>query len=370
MKRLIAFFLTSLFFTTAFCQTSKNISKMQTIQFIPEEFHDVKLGHYESSANNCTPHYPYFEFQLLNEIAINAPEKIIFNFSNGDIIPVIPICGAYIITLRRGAKYAHLSTQMIHIRKIDEGTVYSGGIIDKNLEYEHPALPPDHLQQQEERARRIEEAQKYSDKELDEGQASGSAMNINLLEYVDMPLTPGSYEIWLSFNGLESNRVIVEIVFQGNSTLNEKWTANYTMEEPKPQKTGAIEIEFRPDGTFRYDEWHPDEERSYANGTYHYQEKTGEIFVHVESGGYDWVTRPATETTPPLYWGEVYSNYQLYFKITKRSYSTVTVIEHINSNHEGVSNTAIWKENNGSYSLIAIDQNMMKEKQYTVSFSI
>ena len=163
---------------------------------------------------------------------------------------------------------------------------------------------------------------------------------------------------------------IVSMLQNNNHKLNEKWTANYKMEDTESQKTGAIEIEFHPDGTFRYDEQHPDESVSYANGTYYYREKTGEIFVHVESGGYDWIARQATETTPPLYWGEVYSNYQLYFKITKRSYSTVTVIEHINSNHEGVSNTAIWKENNGSYSLIAIDQNMMKEKQYTVSFSI
>ena len=148
--------------------------------------------------------------------------------------------------------------------------------------------------------------------------------------------------------------------------LNEKWTASYKTEDTESQKTGAIEIEFRPDGTFRYDERHPGESVSYANGTYYYIEQTGEIFVHVESGGYDWVTRQATKTTPPLYWGEVYSNYQFYFKITKRSDSTVTVIEHI-SNHEGVSNTVIWKENNGAYSLTATDQSMMKERQYTVN---
>ena len=146
--------------------------------------------------------------------------------------------------------------------------------------------------------------------------------------------------------------------------LNEKWTASYKTEDTEPQKTGAIEVEFRPDGTFRYDERHPGESVSYANGTYYYMEQTGEIFVHVESGGYDWITHPATETMPPLYWGEVYSNYQFYFKITKRSDATVTVIEHI-SNDEGVSNTAIWEENNGAYSLIITDQSMMTERQYT-----
>ena len=150
----------------------------------------------------------------------------------------------------------------------------------------------------------------------------------------------------------------------GTNKLNEKWTTSYKTDDAESQKTGAVEIEFRSDGTFRYDERHPGESVSYANGTYYYIEQTGEIFVHVESGGYDWITRQATKTTPPLYWGEVYFNYQFYYKITKRSDSTVTVIEHINSNHEGVSNTVIWKENNGNYSLTATDHSMMKERQY------
>jgi hypothetical protein len=154
-------------------------------------------------------------------------------------------------------------------------------------------------------------------------------------------------------------------MLRNNDKLNEKWTTNYKTEDAESQKTGAIEIEFRSDGTFRYDERYPGESISYANGTYYYIEQTGEIFVHIESGGYDWITRPATETMPPLYWGEVYFNYQFYFKIAKRSDSTVTVIEHI-SNHEGVSNTAIWEENNGSCSLTTTDPSMMEERQYTV----
>jgi|GEM_PF-6738125 FOG: Ankyrin repeat len=159
---------------------------------------------------------------------------------------------------------------------------------------------------------------------------------------------------------------IVSMLQNTNKKLNEKWTAIYKTEDTESQKSGAIEIAFRPDGTFRYDERHPGESVSYANGTYYYIEQKGEIFVHVESGGYDWVTRPATETTPPLYWGEVYFNYQFYFKITQKSESTIAVIEHV-ANHEGVSNTVVWKEMDGNYSLVASDQSMMKEKQYILS---
>jgi hypothetical protein len=67
---------------------------------------------------------------------------------------------------------------------------------------------------EKERQQRIEEAQKYSNAELDEGQASGNFFNLNLMDYVVMPFESGIYEIYLSFSGLESNRVKVEIVIR------------------------------------------------------------------------------------------------------------------------------------------------------------
>jgi hypothetical protein len=58
----------------------------------------------------------------------------------------------------------------------------------------------------------VNDAQKYSDLELDEGLIGGDAMNINLLEYVDLPFIGGRYEIFVSCYNLESNKVVVEII--------------------------------------------------------------------------------------------------------------------------------------------------------------
>ena len=33
-------------------------SVMNTIEFIPKEFHEVKLGFYENNENICTPYFP------------------------------------------------------------------------------------------------------------------------------------------------------------------------------------------------------------------------------------------------------------------------------------------------------------------------
>jgi hypothetical protein len=186
---------------------------MRNIEFIPEEFHNVKLGFYETENNVFTP--PNADF-LWNEIIIIAPEKIIIHSGSDTIRPIIPICGAYIIGQRRGLKYAHLSAKMLNIRKIGEEIWYSGAIIDPNLQYEHPALPPNFEEEQARRQQRIKEAQNYTDEEINEkvGQGSGSNININLMEYVDFPFEPGVYEIYLSFSGLESNRVKVEIIFK------------------------------------------------------------------------------------------------------------------------------------------------------------
>ena len=201
------------------CGQTTNKNDMKTIEFIPKKFNDVKLGLYETYKNPCSPGYPRdITDRLWNKIVINAPRKIIYTINNemDTLIPIIPVCGAHIVTDRRGLKYNDLGASIFHIRKINDENWFTGRIIDKDLQYEFPALPPDYEEEQRELEREIAEAQKYADEELEEGQASGGFLNVNLMEYVDMPFEPGKYEIYLSFSGLESNRVFVEIIFQGN----------------------------------------------------------------------------------------------------------------------------------------------------------
>ena len=193
------------------CQTLKQNTIMQTIQFIPKEFHEVKLGYYETVENSCSPHYRD-EMRTVHQITINSPGKII---SNKGFTTIIPVCAIYSLSLRRGLKYNHLSAKILHIKDIEESLVYTGKIEDKYMKYEYPVPAPFEEERERERMERVKEAQKYTDDELEQpGLAAVNYINVNLMEYVNVPLEPGKYEVWLSFSGLESNRVIVEIVFE------------------------------------------------------------------------------------------------------------------------------------------------------------
>jgi hypothetical protein len=189
----------------------KKTEYIKNIKFVPNEFNNIKLDYYETCETPCSPNFP--EGVPINTIAINTPQKIICYINKEGLVPIIPICAVYSISLRRGLKYDNLSAKMLHIRKVDEKTVYSGEIVDKNMQYEYPDFPPEYEEREKERLLKVEEAQKYSDDELDyPGGFGGNYMNINLLEYVDIPFQASKYEIYLSFSGLESNHTIVEVV--------------------------------------------------------------------------------------------------------------------------------------------------------------
>ena len=190
---------------------SQKIRGVENIQFIPKEFHDIELGYYETEENLCSPKFTDGIIPL-NTISINTPQKIIVNSSNENFTPSIPVCVAYMVSLRRGLKYNHLSTRILYVKQLSESITYLGEFIDKDMQYEHPILPPGYEDAEKKRLAMVEEAQKYSDMELNQGQSGGGYMNINLMEYVDMPFLPGKYEVWISFCGLESNHAIVEII--------------------------------------------------------------------------------------------------------------------------------------------------------------
>lgn len=186
-------------------------NQMKSIKFIPEEFNNIKLGYNETEQSVSSLQFP--DGIPINTITISTPDKIVCNLKYEDFTPVIPVCAVYLVSLKRGLKYNDLSAMMLHIRKLDEKAVHSGEIVDKGLGDDHPILPPGHLEDEKQRLAMVEEAQGYSDEELDlPGLFEGNFLNINLIEYIDIPLKSGKYEIYLSFSGLESNRTIVEVL--------------------------------------------------------------------------------------------------------------------------------------------------------------
>jgi hypothetical protein len=214
-KQLVIFFFAFMLMqgATISCQTIKTITNMSSIEFIPKEFNDVKLGYYETGDNVCTPSNADV---LWNKIVINVPNKIICYISDSTFMPIIPICGAYIIGEKRSYKYHHLWANMLHIRKKGDNMWYSGEIVAPNLEYEHPKPYPGEEEAKKKTVAEVEKAQNYSDEEVDrrEGQGAGGVFNINLVDYVEFPFETGTYEIFMSTCGLESNKATIEIIFK------------------------------------------------------------------------------------------------------------------------------------------------------------
>jgi hypothetical protein len=189
------------------------------IEFIPTKFHDINLGFRNKGENICTPYFPNFGLSVDNQVVVNIPDQIICN----DMVScsIIPLCGAVMIPEKRGLKYNHLSTPIVFVTKIDDDNDddhkwLSGEIVDPSKSSEFSESQAETASEEEERQRKIAEAQYYSDDELgtDNAYAAGYAFNVNIVEYIRTPFFAGIYEIYVSMFGLESNRARVEIIIK------------------------------------------------------------------------------------------------------------------------------------------------------------
>ncbi len=198
------------------CQTLNTQTNMDTIKFIPKEFHGINLGLNEGNTNKCTPGYPNSDFMEMSQIKINIPSKIILSkkLVEDPAAYVIPLCGMYMISNYRAYRNED-KISLVHIRKKGE-IEWISGVIGGDTEEEYPDELPPELEEglEKERQERIKEAKAIPDENLDTGQGGGGPFNINIMDFVTMPLLPGLYEVYVSMYGLESNRVIVEIVFE------------------------------------------------------------------------------------------------------------------------------------------------------------
>lgn len=183
------------------------------IEYIPKEFHNVKLGFYESEENVCTPHFSDSLSKNRSQIVINVPQKVICNKEDS---LVIPLCCVYLFSERRVVKYANSSITIIYIKKMGEDIVYQGTVIDLNAKNKHPYRPPNYKEQEERRQQEIKAAQKYSDDELDEedGFYLGENINVDIVKYVKTSFETGIYEVYVAKSGMESNHVKVEILIK------------------------------------------------------------------------------------------------------------------------------------------------------------
>lgn len=189
----------------------QTIEPMKNIRFVPKEFNGIDLGYSKTLITPCSPGYPSGDIAL-NSLMINVPEQIVYDIDSTDVIPILPACTADNISFRRANKYYN-DDMTFHVKMMGEEKVYSGKIFDEEDDGNRVPLPPEVQEQmKKDRDQWIKEAQTYRDDELNEGQSSRVFMNLNIMNYVNIPFLPGRYEIWYSCSGLESNHCYFEIV--------------------------------------------------------------------------------------------------------------------------------------------------------------
>lgn len=214
---------TLIFFTIILCSSTfseRMILKkkyMYKIEFIPKEFGNIVCGNTTCEPNLCSPKLGKIP---VSEIKINAPDQMICFIDKEEkktsekksVKPYLPVCLNEIISEKRAYKYYKQSDKTIYIRKIGSERWFIGVVQEEIIENSIPQ--PDWEEEEAIYQKEIRKAQSYSDSELDEDFGFGGCMNLDVLQYVDFTFEAGKYEIYISTFGLESNRVVVEVIYK------------------------------------------------------------------------------------------------------------------------------------------------------------
>lgn len=190
----------------------KSNKDMNAVQFMPKIFENIDFERVETEMCPCSPNYPH-GLNGMNALKINVPKKIFFHSEDKKFIP---ICIAYTKSTLRELKYHNFSEKMIHIKPKSGKVVYSVKYFDKKSADKIPDISVEEIEYWQERS---SELQNLSDDELNRTFVFGNILNvyyggylnINALDYVNLPIISGKYEIWVTYYGLESNHMIIEI---------------------------------------------------------------------------------------------------------------------------------------------------------------
>lgn len=187
---------------------------MNTIEFIPAEFHKVDIN-YNREQNDCSPCFDDRPNDI-NVIRINVPEKIILReYDIRKERPVFPVCIFSTVSYLRTLKYGEsgrLELYVLNMEDDHEKNVLSGPVYNADKFPDEFLPPPFQNEIDKRRKQKVAEALKLTDEELDDSEYYPEFLNINLSEYIDFPFEPGRYEVWMSYYGLESDRKPVEII--------------------------------------------------------------------------------------------------------------------------------------------------------------
>lgn len=157
------------------------------MDYIPELYKKVEVGTYQEAP--CSPAIPS---SCWSGIIITAPKSIILE-ENERL--VVPVCGYYLVPVL-SAMDDDLPLS-VHVRLIDSKNVLSGAIIEEGENEPDEPLPDD--------------APSLS-KEDFEDVLTGGYFNIDVQHYLKDKLMPGVYEVVVTYAGVSSNIVQLEII--------------------------------------------------------------------------------------------------------------------------------------------------------------
>lgn len=158
---------------------------MTTSWVEPDIFNGIQYG--TSLSYACTP-----EFRLQRGIELRGPERIHLRQAP---IPALPVCGSALLQTRSK------DDLVIHVLQQNTGKNFTGVYVES-----YPAMPGllyDPISDHE---------RPKIDTAVSADHSSGMVFNINAATTVTTPLTPGLYEIFVTFGDLRSNTVVVEVI--------------------------------------------------------------------------------------------------------------------------------------------------------------
>ncbi|CAM2011234.1 hypothetical protein [Acanthopleuribacter pedis] len=160
-----------------------------------DPWQDVKLN--QNNPSSCSPPQPDPHWRGL---VINAPKQV--KFKKGGIIDeygafaAIPLCTFYRFDLPNVPISENYS---ITAKDLKTGQIFKGDIVDLDP---GSALPPPSL------------PGAAPTPPPRPGSAKGGYMNPNLANFLNIPQESATYEVFMSYRGFNSNKVVIELIKQ------------------------------------------------------------------------------------------------------------------------------------------------------------
>jgi hypothetical protein len=153
---------------------------------------DILFQHVPLDTNEqtvCSPADPGFDWR---GVVIRAPSQITLPKKTSPSSElIIPICGQYLVNVRSALNYP--GPKILIVTDDISGETYRGALVKRDP---YPTIPPP-------RTPPIDPNSKS---------AFGDRFNVNIADYVTLPMQPARYRVKVEYAGHQSNEVVISVV--------------------------------------------------------------------------------------------------------------------------------------------------------------